>query len=307
MQETVDILIVAVLTVTIEVLIAVGIGAHHPTEIISLTLDHIILVAILALARDLSLLFEMYRLVLLTDMTAVNPARLRLALFRATFAKVGVTNPLMVAPRNLNPSSYVCSLVAKFRLDPDSRSSARTVPLSKSDWLTAVDADHSLAAPLPPHLPYRSLLGGILYANVCSRPDVSFAVSALASHNSDPKQMHWNALINLLKFMRDTQNLSITYGSSISYDDINELRVYADADFSRHPERRRSRSGHVIYFNGGAICWKSSLQKRISTSTSESELFSLYDATKMASWFRHLLGELGFTPPCFEDNRGVVD
>ena len=158
----------------------------------------------------------------------------------------------------LSQSSYVRSLVAKFRLDPDSRSSARTVPLSKSDWLTAVDADHSLAAPLPPHLPYRSLLGGILYANVCSRPDVSFAVSALASHNSDPKQMHWNALINLLKFMRDTQNLSITYGSSISHDDINELRVYADADFSRHPERRRSRSGHVIYFNGGAICWKSS-------------------------------------------------
>ncbi len=110
-QETVGILTVAVLTVTIEV----GIGARHLIDIINPTLDHIILVAILALARDLFLLFEirvvilmmakeMYRLVLLTDIIAVDPAHLCLALFNVTFVKVGVINPLMVAPRNQNRS-----------------------------------------------------------------------------------------------------------------------------------------------------------------------------------------------------------
>ncbi len=122
--------------------------------------------------------------------------------------------------------------------------------------------------------------------------------------------MHWNALLNLLKYVRDTQDLCITYGGVLSADDENQLLVYADADFSRHPDRRKSRSGHLVFLNNGAVSQKSSLQKRIATSTSESELYSLYDASKSAAWFRNLLSELGFpqrTTRCFEDNKGVVD
>jgi hypothetical protein len=65
--------------------------------------------------------------------------------------------------------------------------------------------------------------------------------------------MHWNALLNLLKYVRDTQDLCITYGGVLSADDENQLLVYADADFSRHPDRRKSRSGHLVFLNNGAV------------------------------------------------------
>ena len=114
-----------------------------------------------------------------------------------------VTRDRKLRTITLSQSSYLRKLVTKYRLDPDITNSSRSVPMSKTAWLTAIDADHQLAAPLSADLPFRSLLGGILYTNVCCRPDISFAVSALASHCSDPKLMHWNALLNLLKFLRD--------------------------------------------------------------------------------------------------------
>ena len=183
--------------------------------------------------------------------------------------------------------------------------------MTKTMWTTAVDVDHALGTPLDTtELPYRSLLGGLLYTNVCCRPDISFAISALASHSANPMRMHWQGLMDVLAYIRDTQDLCITYGGIVSPDQLNQLIVFADADFSRHPERRKSRSGQVIYLNNGAIGWKSSLQKRIATSTSESELYSMYDASRHAKWFRELLGEIGFpqrTIICHEDNKGVVD
>jgi hypothetical protein len=212
---------------------------------------------------------------------------------------------------SLSQSAYIRRLVAKFRLDPDQISSSRSVPMTKTMWTTAVDVDHALGTPLDTtELPYRSLLGGLLYTNVCCRPDISFAISALASHSANPMRMHWQGLMDVLAYIRDTQDLCITYGGIVSPDQLNQLVVYADADFSRHPERRKSRSGQVIYLNNGAIGWKSSLQKRIATSTSESELYSMYDASRHAKWFRELLGEIGFaqrTIICHEDNKGVVD
>ena len=131
--------------------------------------------------------------------------------------------------------------------------------------------------------------------------------------------------------MRDTQDLCITYGGVIPADELNKIIVYADADFSSKPNIRKSRSGHVIYLNNGAIAWKSALQKKspsisglndsnslsipsnicsIATSTSESELYAMFDATRAAKWFRELLRELGFFQRqirCHEDNKGCVD
>ena len=120
-------------------------------------------------------------------------------------------------------------------------------------------------------------------------------------------------------------NYCITYGGSISPGNLNQIIVYADADFSRKPEIRKSRSGYVIYFNNGPITWKSALQKKstsiineddntdictIATSTSESELYAMYDATRTAKWFREFLRELGFVQNvtlCHEDNKGCFD
>ena len=84
--------------------------------------------------------------------------------------------------------------------------------------------------------------------------------------------MHWNALLDLLRYLRDTQDHFITYGELSDSEIKNVLSVYADADFANDTVGRKSRSGYVIFLNGGPIAWNSSLQSTVAQSTSEAEL-----------------------------------
>ena len=95
---------------------------------------------------------------------------------------------------SLKQTNYIRKLASQYGFNPDEVKSNTSVPMSKATWNTAVDMTNPLAADVKTsadaEFPYQSLLGGILYTNVCCRPDISFAVSALASHNSNPKRMH---------------------------------------------------------------------------------------------------------------------
>ena len=207
----------------------------------------------------------------------------------------------------LSQTEYLRKIITKYRLDPNVVYSEKPVPMSKSTFKTAIDGDHTLATYIEGIYPYRNALGAILYASTCSRPDISFAVSSLAGHNSNPRKLHWLALMDLLKYISDTQDLCITYGGPHK---SNQIELYADADYSKHPDIRKSRSGFVIFLNGGAIAWSSSLQKRIAISTTESELYAMYDGVQQTIWFREFLAEIGFAQQpttCFEDNSGLLD
>jgi hypothetical protein len=213
---------------------------------------------------------------------------------------------------SLSQSAYLTRLIKQFRLDPDTIFSAKPVPISKAAVKTVVDTANGLgsSAPIEPHIPFRNLLGGILYANTCSRPDISFAVSSLASHCVNPRKMHWYALLDLLRYISDTKDVAITYGGSpIPGSKVNQVQLFADADFSRNPDVKKSRSGFVIFLNGGAVAWKSKLQPRIAMSTTEAELYAMYAGVEQVLWFREFLDQLGFpqgSVPCHEDNSGLI-
>ena len=207
----------------------------------------------------------------------------------------------------LSQCKYIAKLIAKFRMDK-AKDDLRPVPLSKATYNSVIDGSHA-SAQSTSH-PYRSALGGILYANVCCRPDISFAVSTLASHSVDPKGLHWKAMMDLLRYIKSTQDLAITYGRMGSASEFkNSVYIYADADYARDL-KRKSRSGYVIYLNGGPIAWNSSLQSRVANSTSEAELYAMHAAVQQAYSIRELLGELGFPQDslkCYEDNTGCID
>ena len=206
----------------------------------------------------------------------------------------------------LDQTDYIRKLVEKFRLSPDRTYSPKPIPISKATVRSPVDP----AAPsIEGIYPFRSAIGGLLYANMCTRPDISYAVSSLASHNSNPKKVHWLGVMELLKYISDTQDLAITYGGPHA-GPRNQLEVYADANFSKVPDIVRSRTGYVIYLNGGPIAWYSSCQKTVAMSTTESEMYAMYDAVNQALWFKEFLGEIGFvqnTITCHEDNSGLLD
>jgi hypothetical protein len=105
--------------------------------------------------------------------------------------------------------------------------------------------------------------------------------------------------------------MHFTINGKIYYMELNRNYCFVDADFaSSDPDKRRSITGWIIFFNGGIINWKSSLQRRTSASSTEAESRALHDACKECIWLTRILAELGYshTSPIiiFEDNSSTI-
>ena len=91
----------------------------------------------------------------------------------------------------------------------------------------------------------------------------------------------------------------------------NRIYVWVDADFaSSDIQTRRSVTGYIIMMNNAPISWKSSLQRRVSSSSTEAEYRALHEASKEAIWLTRILTELGYNMMepvlIFEDNSSTI-
>ena len=48
-------------------------------------------------------------------------------------------------------------------------------------------------------VPYASVIGSIMYAMLCTRPDVAHALSVTSKYQADPGEDHWKAVKCILK------------------------------------------------------------------------------------------------------------
>nr|GEW76870.1 retrotransposon protein, putative, Ty1-copia subclass [Tanacetum cinerariifolium] len=98
-------------------------------------------------------------------------------------------------------------------------------------------------------VPYALAIGSIMYAMMCTRPDVFFALSMVSQHQQNPGKVHWTAIKNILKYLRNTKDRFLVYGGE------KELRVtgYCDAGWQTNKDDSRSQCGWVFLLNGGAV------------------------------------------------------
>ncbi|XP_031393484.1 secreted RxLR effector protein 161-like [Punica granatum] len=136
-------------------------------------------------------------------------------------------------------------------------------------------------------VPYASAIGSLMYAMLCTRPDIAYAVSMTSRYQSNPGLDHWTAVKNILKYLRRTKDMVLVYGGG-------ELRLdgFTDSDFQSDVDDRKSISGYIFTCNGGAISWKSSKQETTADSTTEAEYIAASDAAKEAVWIRKFVTEL---------------
>ena len=142
---------------------------------------------------------------------------------------------------------------------------------------------------------YVSLIGSLMYAAVATRPDIAFAVNRLASFTANPTMCHWTAAKHVLRYLKGTKNIGITYSKPETEDMVNQsgLIGYSDASFANNYDRT-SVSGYVFKAAGGAITWGLKKQNIVSLSTTEAEYICLSDAAREATWLRNLYEEVGF-------------
>ena len=61
-------------------------------------------------------------------------------------------------------------------------------------------------------VPYASAIGSLIYVMLCIRPDIAYVVSVTSRFHSNPGLEHWVAVKAVLKYLRRTKDLVLTYG-----------------------------------------------------------------------------------------------
>nr|GFB23247.1 zinc finger, CCHC-type [Tanacetum cinerariifolium] len=136
-------------------------------------------------------------------------------------------------------------------------------------------------------LEYSRLIGCLMYAMTCTRPDIAFVVGKLSRYASNPRNQHWQAIQRVLKYLKKTIDYRSVYSG---YPSV--LEGYTDARWISNTEDNSSTSGWVFLLGGGAISWAAKKQTCITGSTNESEFVALAAVGKEAEWLKNFLLEI---------------
>ncbi|XP_050896213.1 secreted RxLR effector protein 161-like [Lathyrus oleraceus] len=116
-------------------------------------------------------------------------------------------------------------------------------------------------------IPYASIVWSLMYAQTCTRSDISFVIGMLGRYQSNPEMDHWKAAKKVLRYLQGTKDYMLTYRRS------NQLEVvgYLDSGFVGCVDSRKSTFGYVEQFI-------------ITTSNMEAEYVACFEATIQSLW-----------------------
>ena len=154
---------------------------------------------------------------------------------------------------------YVATVVKTFGME---NSKNGFIPMRHG---VQISKEHSPKTPedraLMEKITYALAIGSLMYAMLCTRPDVAYFLSFMSIFQTNPDERHWEAVKSILKYlrmtkyMRRTKDLFLVYGG-----EELKLQGYTDSSFQSDPDDSRFTSGFLFTLNGGAVSWKSSKQ-----------------------------------------------
>ena len=164
----------------------------------------------------------------------------------------------------------------------------------------------------------------------CTRPDISPALTFLASYSNNPSQQHYKAAIHALKYLYSTADYGISFHSNScntiqafnhfphhhdkeaytdatppSPSECNQLTAFSDANWGGQfgaavPDgtplelfKYRSLSGYLICRTGGPIAWRSIRQEQTAQSSCEAEIIATNECVKDLLHVKHCATDLG--------------
>lgn len=140
-------------------------------------------------------------------------------------------------------------------------------------------------------IPYANAVGALMYAMVCTRPDISHAVSMVSRYMHNPGKEHWQAVRWILRYLHGTVDVGLRFERNKTSG--QHLVGYVDSDYAGDLDKRRSTTGYVFTLAGGPISWRSMLQSTVALSTTEAEYMAVTEAFKEAIWVHGLIEDLG--------------
>ena len=96
-------------------------------------------------------------------------------------------------------------------------------------------------------VPYASAVCNLMYAMVCIRPYITYAVGVVSRFLSNPGKEHWIVVKWILIYLRGTSKACLCFGGETLV-----LQVYTDADMTEDVNSRKSLLGYL--YNGAVLC-----------------------------------------------------
>ncbi|RVW74320.1 Retrovirus-related Pol polyprotein from transposon TNT 1-94 [Vitis vinifera] len=206
----------------------------------------------------------------------------------------------------LSQRTYIDKVLQRYGMQ---NSKPGDTPVAKGDKFSLNQCPkNSLESQEMQKIPYASAVGSLMYAQVCTRPDIAYIVGMLGRYLSNPGMNHWRAAKRVMRYLQRTKEYMLTYRRL----DQLELIGYSDSDFAGCQDSRRSTSGYIYLLAGGAISWRSAKQTLVTSSTMEAEFVACYEASNQGIWLRNFVTGLrvldGIERPLkiFCDNKSAV-
>ena len=143
----------------------------------------------------------------------------------------------------LSQSTYLDKVLKKFKMDQSKKGFLpvlQGVKLSKTQCPATTEDRKKMSV-----IPYASAIGSIMYVMLCTRPDVSLAISMAGRFQSDPGVEHWTAVKNILKYLKRTKEMFLVYGG----DQELIVKGYVDASFDTDLDDSKSQTGYIYIIN----------------------------------------------------------
>ena len=166
----------------------------------------------------------------------------------------------------------VCTpLASHFKLSSSSYSSSQ----EKHDYMARV--------------PYVNVVDSFMYAMVCTRPNISQAVSMVSRYMQNSSKDHWLTVKWILRYLYGIVDVGLLFKKNCGQQCV----VHCDSDFAGDLDKRRSTTGYVFTLGGGLVSWRSILQLTITLSITEAEYMAVTEAVKETIWLKDFLDDLG--------------
>ena len=206
----------------------------------------------------------------------------------------------------LSQRSYIDKVLKRFGMQD---SKPGDTPVSKGDKFSLNQCPRTnLEVKEMQKIPYASAVGSLMYAMVCTRPDIAYIVGMLGRYLSNPGMDDWKAAKRVMRYLQRTKDHMLTYRRS----DQLEIIGYSDSDYAGCQDSMKSTSGYIYLLAGGAISWRSAKQTLVTDSTMAAEFVACYEASNHGIWLRNFVTGLrileGIERPLklYCDNKSAV-
>ena len=134
--------------------------------------------------------------------------------------------------------------------------------------------------------PYRRIVGQLMYGMVHTMICIMYALNVLSRYCNNPGPRHIEHIRHLLKYIKKAKTDRLKFHTHdgpfdiITMTAVLQLRFQCDADLGGNLDNDHSQTSYIGYLAKDVICWRSTDQGSVSTSTAESEIKAVNHALK---------------------------